>query len=248
MIARTLDATFLNRVANDPAVRPMLGGAGPLDLTEIVGDPGNITLVSEHGGFILHRHEPGIYESHSLFLPNCGQEPVEAAREGFRYLFIETECLEVVTRVPLINKAALGLARGVGFQPKFERDAAWTCEDGTLTRVSYQGLTLERWMLRDGACKAAGEAFHDQLETAKQAAGSALDPHPEDSAHHHAAGAAMLMCLHGQAAKGVACYNRWARLAGYAPVTLLSEAPVVVDVIDAVVHARAGRMEVLSCR
>ena len=38
------------------------------------------------------------------------------------------------------------------------------------------------------------------------------------------------------------------RLAGYQPIALLSETPVVVDVGDAIVEVSGARMEVLTCR
>lgn len=52
----------------------------------------------------------------------------------------------------------------------------------------------------------------------------------------------------GQVAKGVQFYNRWASLAGYQSIAVLSVTPTILDVRDAVIEVRGGQMEVLQCR
>jgi hypothetical protein len=56
------------------------------------------------------------------------------------------------------------------------------------------------------------------------------------------------MALAQNPRKGVWAYNRWAVFAGYLPIALVSDAPVVIDVVDAVVTANGPDMEVLLCR
>ena len=95
----------------------------------------------------------------------------------------------------------------------------------------------------------AGQDFHELLEEAKTHADSPLPTHDDDPAHDRAVGAAVMMCQRGQARKGVVLYNVWAAAAGYEQVKLLSEAPPVVDILDAIVGLNnAGELEVLSCR
>lgn len=245
---RTMDAAFLNSVANHPEVFPYLGfqgKAGELDLTPILSSPANVALQSAHGGYVLTNLGGGTYEAHSLYLPQGrGGEAHGVAEAGFRYMFAQTDCTKIVTKVPASNRAAAGHARQCGFKPLFERTGAWV--DGA--DVSYQALTLEAWMMRDPAALERGHWFHDRLEREKANAGSEAEAHPGDEAHDRAVGAAVLMLMAGNPQKAVWHYNAWAALAGYAPITLLSLNPIVLDVVDAVIEASAQDMEVLLCR
>jgi hypothetical protein len=245
LLSRTQDASFLNEVANDDAVRPWLGGEGALDLAGTVGNPANVALVNSHGGFVFICHEATSYELHTLFRPEGrGAGVLPAAEEAFRWLFVNTDCLEILTKVPAGNRAADLLARRAGFVPIFTRDAAWP--DGSA--VTYFALTVDAWRARDSALAPAGHDFHTLIETAKAAAGSALPTHPDDEAHDRAAGAAVLMTLAGNPEKAVWLYNRWARFAGYQTIEIVSASPVVIDVRDALVTVRGEELEVQSCR
>lgn len=244
MIRRTLDPAFLNTIVNHPEVRPFMApGDGEIDLAPVISNPANFALVTEGGGFVLHCHEPGIYEVHSQFLPeHRGGHAVKAMREGFDYMFTRTDCTRVVTQVPDNNPAAKGFARLARFRPMFRR------EQGLLGPTEYMGLGIEEWAQDNHSLEADGEWFHAQLEDAKKANGSALPVHDHDPAHERAVGGAVRMIRAGNAAKGVGFYNRWARLAGYAPITLISARPPVIDVVDAVVSLRDNEMEILLCR
>lgn len=249
LLNRTMDATRLNEVANHPDVRPCLGGVGPLDLSPILADPANVALANKHGGFVLVRQEVGIYEAHTMFLPESrGRAAIAAAEEGFRYLFTVTDCVEVQTQVPTSNAPAAGLASAVGFQPIFTRDNAWIGADGASEDIVYMSLTFDRWRARDNVIAAVGHDFHERLADAKSAAQSDLVTHPDDDAHDRAAGASMLMAQAGNARKAVWLYNRWARLAGYQSIELISETPAIIDVRDVVVEVKGESMEILLCR
>jgi len=239
---RTLDSTFLNMVCNHPQVHPWLGVEGTIDVSGVVGNPANFALVNDGGGFILGCHEPGIYEVHSQFLPSHRRETVKAMREGFDYMFTRTDCHTVLTQVPDNNPAAAALAKFAHFRPMFRR------EDTPRGPTAYMGLYIDDWAQDNAALEAEGEWFHDNLNEAKKAQGSELPAHPHDPAHERAVGASVRLVKAGNAAKGVALYNRWARLAGYAPITLLSETPVLIDVVDAVVEWTGQDMEIVLCR
>jgi hypothetical protein len=245
LLSRTRDAGFLNEVANDDAVRPWLGGEGALDLTGTVGNDANVALINRHGGFVFICHDATRYELHTLFRPEGrGAGVLPAAEEAFRWLFVNTDCAEIMTKVPAGNRAADLMARRAGFTPIFTREAAWA--DGSA--VTYFAMTFDAWRARDGALAAAGHDFHTLIETAKAAAGSALPTHPDDEVHDRAAGAAVLMALAGNAEKAVWLYNRWARFAGYQTIDLVSALPVVIDVRDALVTVQGEKLEVLQCR
>lgn len=229
---RTLDPVFLNAVANHPEVRPWLMGEGLLDLSPVISNPANIALEAKHGGWVLQNLSPGVYEVHSMFLPEGrGAGVARALVAALDYVFSATDCIRLVTRLPEGNVRASALGKMAGFRPWF----------GDRARIE-----IEDWAQSSKACREAGEWFHDRLEAAKVAAGSALDVHDDDAAHDHAVGAAVLMVRAGNGPKGVWHYNAWAVAAGYAPVTLVSVNPLVIDVVDAVLEG--PEMEVLLCR
>lgn len=247
MIRRTMNAALLNSIANHPEVRPwLLGGEGEIDLTIPFANPANVALEAVNGGFFLPKLDAGLYEVHSIFAPDHPPgEAIEAGRAGLRYMFTATDAVELVTKVPVDNKPALGLARNLGFREieKHESGA------GVGKPYSRYSLTLERWRALDEHLPALGEEFHRALEAAKEAAGSALVTHAHDLSHDRAVGATVAMVMAGNPMKAAHQYNRWALFAGYAPIKLLSASPVILDVVDAIVSLTAdGRMEVLKCR
>jgi len=215
----------------------------------VVGEPANIALTTAHGGWVFVRHETGVYELHTLFLPaGRGRACLAAWGEAVRYVFCATDAREIVTRVPAGNAGAGFAARVCGFRERFTRERAFRTAEGELVAVSYRALTLDAWAAREPAATAEGEVFHAQLETARALADSALPDHPPDPAHDHAAGVACLMIRAGNHRKGVWFYNRWARLAGYPPIRLASETPLVIDIGAGVfVEVREGTMEVIRC-
>lgn len=248
MIRRTMDASLLNEVANGPEVRPLLGGSGQIDLAPVLADPRNVALVTDLGGYVFTQHEATVYEGHTIFPLGSGQQAGRAIEEALRWLFTRTDCQEVVTKVSKNNRAAGLMVRQVGFERLFDRDAAWPEFDGSMAPGSFFGLSIGRWAQRDREAGRLGHIFHDRLEAAKVAAGSDLPVHGDDQAHDQAVGAAALMILAGNPAKGVWSYNRWARLAGYQTIEIVSLAPLVIDVRDALVTVENGEMEVLTCR
>ncbi len=81
-LQRSSDALALNELANDPAIRPFIGGdlAQPLDLTAAVENPLTIVLMGEHGGFLMAWSAPGVFEVHTMILPEGrGEWAAEAA-------------------------------------------------------------------------------------------------------------------------------------------------------------------------
>lgn len=234
---RTMDAERLNALANHPEVRPWLfGPEGPLYLTPLVENPAVVTLEAEHGAFMLIPLSDTLYELHTMFLPEGrGVEFFGHAAEMFRYVFTRTPCLEVVTKVPDENRAAAVAATRAGMRQRFHRAG-----------ISFRSLTIEQWALQDEQCLEEGERFHEALEAAKEACGSTLPVHDDDPVHDHIVGSCLLMAYAGNLEKGVECYNRWAIYAGYATIGIV--APNLIDVRDAIIEVRDGRLGVLKCR
>lgn len=249
MLKRTMDAAFLNEVANNPDVRPFLGGSGTLDLTPQINDPANIALVGEFGGFIVMRLGPGLYECHSIFLPDGrGQKAVEASEQGLRYCFTQTDCTEMVTKVPEGNAAALGLTRHMGFTKSFQCAQTWPLEDGTRGGCGYFTLAFAKWAQRDAECLRAGQWFHNRLEELTAEYGKTIPAHFEETAHNCAVGASVLMFRAGNSMKAVNTYNTWAAIAMFPPISLKSLTPVILDMDQVIVTMNGNDMEILSCR
>ncbi len=237
MIRRTLDATFLNEVANHPDVRPWIGGEGEVDLAPIVEDLDNLAIVTQYGGWVLHHVGPGVYEIHSLFLKEGrGRHFRDAAFEMLRWVFTHTDGVEILTKVPDNNRGAGMACAWVGFRERFHRENAWLEGVG----VSFRALTIDDWYVRDPLTQKAGQAFHEAVEIAKGPTG---EHHPEDPAHDQAAGAAVLMAQAGNMAKAVAFYNRWSVFAGYQTIEQIGAQ--IVDIRDAMVEISPQAINVL---
>lgn len=245
MIRRSFEGAYFHGLANHPDVRPFIGGGEdelPLAHFEaLAGNPGNICIAAPHGGWILIQHLPTRYELHTMFTrAGRGRRYFEAAGEAMRYVFTATDAMQIITKCPDDNVGARWAAGRMGFREVFRREPA----EGQ--GISYRAFDVDDWFIRDPEAQKAGQEFHAALEAAKDAAGSPLPVHPEDPAHDHAVGAAVLMGRAGHMAKGVGFYNRWALFAGYQTIELL--APNLIDVRDAIVEIKEGEMVVAHCR
>ncbi|MGH7011132.1 MAG: hypothetical protein ACREEX_09865 [Caulobacteraceae bacterium] len=169
------------------------------------------------------------------------------ARKMFRYVFAATDAREIVTRVPAPNKGAAFAARYFHFVERFSREAAWA-EGGSLHPVSYQELSIDRWASTSPDALAEREWLRTRIEAAKAAFASSLPDHPHDEAHDRCVGAAVMMMRETNVAKAVWFYNRWAKLAGYESIALLSAHPPILDVgVVVIIEITNGCMEVLQC-
>lgn len=245
MIREDRDAGYWNAIINAPDVRPTVGGEGPLDLAATLAADGVVPLACDGGGFLFVQHEWGRYELHTMFREGRrGRHVLRCFEAAARYLFTTTDCTEIVTKTAASNRPAAFMARLVGFRPLFVRKAGWP--DGS--DVTHYSLTIDEWIQRDPTLAAHGDEFHKLLESAKKATGSDLPIHADDEAHDRAVGSAVLMALGGQAAKAAWIYSRWAALAGYQTIELIEDEPPLLDVRDALIAVRNGRLEVIKCQ
>lgn len=223
-----------------------MGGEGELDVAVPLANADNFALVIDGGGFIFIRHEPGIYEGHSQFLPEARRYTRKAMWAAFDYMFTRTDCERIQTQVPDNNLPAQALGKIAGFREMFRR------EDTPRGPTSFMSLTAEEWAQGNEDLETDGAWFHDQIHAAVKAARPDLPEHPEDKAHDRAVGAAVRMIRAGNVEKGVNFYNRWARFAGYTPVLLVSQNPIVIDAsepgLSCVIGMKDREMEILVCR
>lgn len=248
-LPQTQDACSLNAVANAPDVRPHLGcGDAPLDFGPALASGQVLAFADERGGFLCEDQGAGRFELHTLLAPQArGAEALRLCAGVLRRLFVATNCIEVVTRVPANLRAADLMARRAGFREVWTMGGVWPGAEGP-EALRLFAMTLDEWMMRDPTLKAEGDAFHDLLTDAARAAGDdspALHPH-EDEVHDRAAGMAALMANAGNHIKAVWSYGRWARLAGYGPLNLISERPAIYETGGTTIRAHNGALEVLE--
>lgn len=102
-LQRCFDADPINALANDPAIRPFIGGdpSIPLDLTDSVKDRENVCLMGDHGGFLLIRTGKRVYEVHTMIRPEGrGQWSREAANMARDVMFDVFDAERLWTLVP----------------------------------------------------------------------------------------------------------------------------------------------------
>lgn len=248
-IVRTMDATLLNTVANDPTVRPWLGGDGPINLAPLLADPTTLAIVTPHGGIIAVPLDEHRYEAHSLFLPEGrGREAIVATRAALDFLFSTSAATELVTKVTTDNKAARGMARLMGFLPVFTAPLPWSA--GLTREVMALVLPIDVWAQRSAQARILGGWLHDRMHDIVNAnPHSTLPPHSDnDPSHDQFAGAAVLMIAAGNPRKAEAFYNRYATWTGYPPIRVLTDHPCVIDLGGITVAVTADAMELLSCQ
>lgn len=253
---RDLRADRINRVVNDPSVFPdvALAGQESLDLTPVVKNLANIVLMTDEGGIVAHWQEPGLYEIHTQFTERYrGVSAVRTVREMLSWLFLRSEAVELLTKIPRNNERALGLVRAIGGKFEFGRENAHAALDGEIVGVDYYSLGINDWKYSAWASPglmASGAAFHQQLEERKRAMLWTGEAHGEDPAHDINVGATVQMIFAGLPEKALHLYNRWARFAGYAEARMLSRSPLVIDIADSVLHVDIEKrdFEVLEIR
>ena len=123
-------AKVLHELLLDPDIGPMalLGHTKTdgIDLVPFLADERNIALLaydSEVRGAILFAWmEPGVYEVHTMCKRDArGAKYVRAVRDAIRIMFTMSDAIELYTRVPRENRAALGLVRLVYGKKQFVR-------------------------------------------------------------------------------------------------------------------------------
>jgi hypothetical protein len=240
-LSMSRDAGAYHRIANDPAVLPLVvqKGQGELDFTAFLDNPDNVGFLYTDCAFLAHCLEPGVYEVHSMALPHVrGRYVAEAAKLSIQCMFFATPAVELLTRVVEGNVAATALTHLVGFSPEFVRKAAWQTDEGPKD-VSFYALRYPEWVKKQDWLRAGGEWLHSLL-------GDEVS-HADDPAHDLYVGATVEMLLSGQVDKGCFFYNRWARFAGYETIEVVDYDPLTIDIRSHRVTLANGKVEVATC-
>lgn len=244
LVERTFDAKFINAVANsDDCLGGLtVGSMEAIDYTPVVKDMRNVVMVGQHGGFVFHRLLPGLYEVHSQVLkPGRGAWALSAVQESVRYLFTQTEAMELVTRVPEGNNPARSLTLAMGGVAEGVLDSPKLTFSWTMYR-----LTIQDWMQRAPGLVEMGEWFHHRLHQEYETKGIKAPIHDEDEFHNRYVGAAAYMVLGRQPLKGISFYNRWAAMALAPFAAVISTNPLVIDIRDVKLLVSNGDFEVLD--
>lgn len=250
IVRREFDPAPINAILNHPEVHPhiVLPEMGELDASGSIADPKNVFLVVDGGCMVFDWQEPGLYEIHTNFLPSHrGKYAYDAIQEMFRWMFTRTDCMELLTRVPEVNKAAEAMTRRCHFSLLFSRERAWPTTDGPV-RMSYWSLGYEEWTRHASTLVESGRCFHDRLDLEYERHGKPTHEHPDEEAHDRIVGAAFEMILGGQPEKAVGLYNRYARFAGYGQIALRCITPPVIDIGEARLLINKPEFRVIECR
>ena len=246
-IVRETTPERINAIVNDPSIYPWVKGAsrGPLDVSKLLADPKHVVLTAEHGGIIFVNHGAGVYEFHASVLPQGrGQWMLEAGRQSFEWLFTNTDANEILTKCPKGNVAALAGARAIGMTREFSTRPIWPTEGG-LVPVEVCSMSIRMWAASAPGLDEIGEEFHEWLEAQYHLRGIKSPIHEPDPIHNRYVGMAVSMVRGGQITKGVFLYNRWAIMSGYAAVKVVSQKPLVLDIVDAKIKFENGLYQVL---
>ncbi len=250
-LRRSFEAAEINAIVNHPAIFPLvaLPGLEEIDCSPLVSDPRNVLLIAEGGCFLFTQDEPGIYEVHTNFLPeHRGKNVILAAKEAAKWMFTHTDAMILQTRVPIFNKAALVAIKWCGFDFWFERKGGWLDSEGKAADVKYYRLSHENWIDKSAEMVAAGELFHARLDSEYSRHGRKPHSHPEDPYHDRQVGLCFETIFAGQPDKAVILYNRWARIAGYQQISLISRSPLIIDIGEALLLASENNFKVIKCR
>lgn len=138
-------ADFLQSVMDDPRVRHWLApdGVDGQALLSSIFEQG-IALEFEGGGFFFHRLGDGVMEVHTMFLPGT-KHVADACRAAAEFLFCGTECIKIVTKVPVDNLPAMRLTEKVGFRLDYVRPQAFL-RGGTAHDVKHYSWDIDLWL------------------------------------------------------------------------------------------------------
>lgn len=151
MITRDTDGSEINRIFNHPTVRwAILNDDQQVDLSNLVRDRRVYALIGDPplGGYLAWQILDGCYELHTAVLPEGrGEWTKEFSEAAIRYMFVGSNAIELMTRIPQGALGSLTLARMFGFTPR------WSCPEceyrGKKVPYIVHSLTMFDWFPAD---------------------------------------------------------------------------------------------------
>jgi hypothetical protein len=248
MLERHFTSERVNEIFNNPSILPFLGGEhkGYLDLSNAVKNTDNVFLVGENGCVFFLKLQEGLYDFHTAVLPEGrGQWMLDGSIEAFDYMFTKTDAFELLTQCPEGNLASKAGARAVGCTYQFTTRPVWLMQ-GKLVPVEIWSIVIQNWVKLSKSIEKSGIWYHNILEEQYKELNKKIEIHEEDSVHNKYVGATVEMIRSGFIAKALAFYNRFAVLARYVPIKVLSLNPLVIDIQESVIQVNNDTFEVLN--
>ncbi len=121
----TSDADLINAVIRHPSIYHLVSDdlsppAQKLDAAPLILHNAYLFLRVVADGetaglYTLQRHNGILYEVHTCILPRFrGQVAKQAAQELIAWMFLNTDCMKLITHVPAFNRLALRYAKEAG--------------------------------------------------------------------------------------------------------------------------------------
>lgn len=115
----TADFDFLNDLANDPAIRPMLPGLAYIDIRPYFERGEVISFQDAHGAVLYRRSAPGVFNIHIMFRPpGLGRHAADAARRSLGEMFRDYGAERIDALTLSHNIPARQLAHRMGFKSR----------------------------------------------------------------------------------------------------------------------------------
>lgn len=110
---------FLESIANDPRVRPYIGGAGECRAGSTWRN--SIGLEWDTGGIVFMHEGDGVYDAHLLFLPGTWGV-VGKCLKALQYLFTRTNARKLQVKYPTGYARVTRIVRAVGMKHLKDED------------------------------------------------------------------------------------------------------------------------------
>lgn len=245
---REFDARNINTLINHPDVRADVAdlGDGVLDISAPVANKANVLLMGEWGGCFCYCLQPGLYEVHTQALPEGrGRWVLDFVRAGMHWMFVNTDAVEIMTRVPRSHAAAKAVTLAAGMRYEFSRDPGVKFR-GVVQPVDIYSIRIQDWIsTHPEALADRGEWLHQRMLQEARRLGVSDPPHDDDDSHNVYVGATYEMAAAGQMRKAVIFYNRWAIAARQKTIALVSEDPPAIRMDLGIMRFRDGDVEVV---
>jgi hypothetical protein len=119
-------------------------------------------------------------------------------------------------------------------------------KDHELIPADMYSFKIQDWLRDAPGLEEAGKDFYKKLEEEYKGLG-AVCPKLEDVRARYI-GAMAEMTKGGQPYKAAVLYNRWAKVAGYPEVSVVSTTPTLLDTNEALLLFKDNDFRVVSCR
>ncbi len=173
--------------------------------------------------------EPGIY------LVSFDGYDKSAHFSAYRAMFTQTDCLGLLSKIPLSDGQTIAFAILLGWKKLFESRG-----------IGHWELCYNDWIRQTPDLMKSGVMFIERLNNELRRHNSPEQLIDMESCQLLHLGA--LAETIGQIDKAVALYNGWARFADYGQIELKSHSPTLVDIGGALLQFRDGDFKIIRVR